>query len=288
VQLIFVVQCETEIGQNLRDLLAQAKYSVHLFTRPIDLVAEAERHSPSLIFIEVGSPPSRGLAICRAIRVTPGLTDTPLILFSSGSGHEDRILALESGADDYLTQPFTQRELIARVQAVLRRCTGRSCSTGGFSSQSDGFTPHQESVPGPVITLGDIQIDMSAMKISIRGSEVSTTALEFRLLSYLSQHRSRVFTRDQLLDAVWGDKQFVTPRSVDACIRRVRSKIEPNRMKPTYLKTVRGAGYLLEATARGKGAPSMAAAGVRNTSAMLSSTSALLADPMLGTPLKEA
>jgi DNA-binding response OmpR family regulator len=95
----------------------------------------------------------------------------------------------------------------------------------------------------------DLVIDSLAMKVSVRGTEVPTTSLEFRLIEYLARHRGQVFTRDLLLDAVWGDMQFVTPRSVDACIRRIREKIEPDRTTPTYLKTIRGVGYRLDAVA---------------------------------------
>ena len=95
----------------------------------------------------------------------------------------------------------------------------------------------------------DLVIDSLAMKLLVRGSEVPTTSLEFRLIEYLARHRGQVFTRDLLLDAVWGDMQFVTPRSVDACIRRIREKIEPDRASPTYLKTIRGVGYRLDAVA---------------------------------------
>ena len=133
------------------------------------------------------------------------------------------------GADDCVAKPFTGRELSARVQAVLRRL-GR---------------PFPSNASDPT----DIVIDRAAMKVSVRGSEVVTTTLEFRLVDYLARHRGQVFTRDVLLDAVWGEMQFVTPRSVDACIRRVRGKIEPDRTRPTYLKTIRGVGYRFDAVA---------------------------------------
>jgi DNA-binding response OmpR family regulator len=96
----------------------------------------------------------------------------------------------------------------------------------------------------------DFVIDTNAMTLSVRGAEVATTTLEFRLIDYLAQHQGKVFTRDRLLDAVWGDMQFVTPRSVDACIRRIREKIEPDRQCPTYLKTIRGVGYRLDAVTK--------------------------------------
>lgn len=102
-------------------------------------------------------------------------------------------------------------------------------------------------ISGPVTTIGDIEIDSSAMKLLVRGNEVTTTSLDFRLMAYLARNQARVFKHDELLDAVWGDTQFVTPRRVDACVRRVRRKIEPDFAQPTYLKTIRGVGYRLDA-----------------------------------------
>lgn len=245
MQLIFIVQGESEVGQIMRSYLGGANYAVRLFTRVIDAVAES-RLRPALICMEIGADTGVGLEPYGLIRRVPALANTPVILFSTEATDEDRILALESGADDYVTRPFTAREFIARVQAVLRRYSQSYSHSDVFPAGSYGLPSSSEGLPPEIISMGDIQIDTLAMKVSVRGLEVITTALEFRLMYYLAKHQYRVFTRDQLLDAVWGDKQFVTPRSVDACIRRIRRKIEPDRNKPTYLKTVRGAGYLLD------------------------------------------
>jgi DNA-binding response OmpR family regulator len=246
VQPIFVVQGKTEIGQVMRSFLAQANYPVRLFTCARDVIGEADRHCPALIFVEIGAGATNDTDLYGRIRTTPSLTGIPVILFSSATGDEDRILALECGADDYIGQPFTRRELIARVQAVLRRFTQPSLDAATLPG-SRRLPSYSEGFPPELITMGDIQIDTSSMKVSVRGTEVTTTTLEFRLIYYLAKQQHRVFTRDQLLDAVWGT-QFATPRSVDACIGRIRRKIEPDRNRPRYLKTVRGAGYLLNVT----------------------------------------
>jgi DNA-binding winged helix-turn-helix (wHTH) protein len=152
---------------------------------------------------------------------------TPLLLLLANGVEERRWLALGSGGSDCIVKPFTPRELVAKVRARL----------GRFSA------------PQPLSRLdaADLIIDSLGMKVSVRGIEVPTTSLEFRLIEYLARHRGQVFTRDLLLDAVWGEAKFVTPRSVDACIRRIREKIEPDGTRPTFLKTIRGVGYVLDA-----------------------------------------
>jgi len=225
-QLIFVVDGEVEVCQQVQLGLEQAGYAVRAFSTE-DVIAEAEQSLPSLILISLMLPGGSGLSLGRRIRKNPLIASTPIVFLVADAAEEHRILALESGGDDCVVKPFSTRELVARVQAVLRRVipsTSRS---------------RQETA--------DLVIDSWAMKVMVRGNEVPTTSLEFRLLDYLARHRGQVFTRDLLLDAVWGDMQFVTPRSVDACIRRIREKIEPDRSKPTFLKTIRGVGYRLDA-----------------------------------------
>ena len=171
-------------------------------------------------------PGKDGLELCRQIRQTPTLAMVPVIFLTAKSAEADRVLGLELGADDYIPKPFSPRELIARVKAVLRRF-------------------ERPLSPGPV-RAGDVEIDPSAMTLMVRGKPVTTTATEFRLLDHFARHIGRVFTRDQLLDSVWRDTSYVTPRSVDVYVRRIREKIEADPENPRYLKTVRGAGYRFE------------------------------------------
>ncbi len=227
-QLIFVVDGDDDVCQLARDCLQAAGYAVRTFSSS-DAILEIESSRPSLILIALILPDGSAIGLCRRIHENPSLARTPIVFLLTDSAEEHRILALESGGDDCIVKPFSPRELVARVLAVLRR----------FSPQSTANQP--EAV--------DIVIDSWAMKLCVRGNEVPTTSLEFRLLEYLARHRGQVFTRDLLLDAVWGDMEFVTPRSVDACIRRIREKIEPDRTKPTFLKTIRGVGYRLDAVA---------------------------------------
>jgi len=225
--LVFVVEAEGRVARLAQRCLEQANYTVRLLPT-IDIIAESLRALPSLLLIATTLPDGSGIELTGRIRRVSALAKTPIILLAS-SGGEDHFAGLEYGADDCITKPFTPRELQSRVQAVMRRVSD------------------EEAFPGA--EGGEIVIDKAAMKLSVRGNEVPTTTLEFRLIDYLARHRGQVFTRDVLLDAVWGEMQFVTPRSVDACVRRVRNKIEPMRGQPTYLKTLRGVGYRFDGVA---------------------------------------
>jgi two-component system phosphate regulon response regulator PhoB len=187
------------------------------------VIEAAVRDSPSLFLLDVMIPGSDGLELCRHIRLTKPLSGAQIIFLTAKAGEADRVKGLELGGDDYITKPFSPRELVARVRAVLRRS--------------------RESVQSEVLKLGGIEIDGSSMIMKVDGRIVSTTTREFRLLDYMARHAARVFTRDQLLDAVWSEGSFVTPRSVDVYMRRLREKIEPDPDNPIYLKTVRGIGY---------------------------------------------
>jgi DNA-binding response OmpR family regulator len=223
--LILAVDGESSVCRLARQCLEGAGYSVRTFSTVFG-VDDALNSRPSLLLISATLPDGSGMDLCRQIRGNPAHASTPVILLTDGASEEQSCAALEAGADNVLAKPFSPRELMARVQAALRRAVR----------------------PFPVGP-ADIVIDHSAMKLSVRGSDVVTTKLEFRLVDYLARHRGHTFTRDVLLDAVWGETQFVTPRSVDACIRRVREKIEPDLTSPTYLKTVRGIGYRFDAVA---------------------------------------
>jgi DNA-binding response OmpR family regulator len=185
------------------------------------------REMPALFLLDVMLPGTDGFDLCRHIRQTPALSAIPIIFLTAKTSEADRIKGLELGGDDYITKPFSPRELVARIRTVLR----------GLG---------QSPVATEVLRLGDLQIDVASMTVQVQGRNVFTTVREFRLLEYLAAHRGRVLTRDQLLDAVWKETPFVTPRSIDVYIRRLREKIEPDPRHPQYLKTLRGIGYRLE------------------------------------------
>jgi two-component system phosphate regulon response regulator PhoB len=225
-QTIFVLEDDTDIARLVQHHLEAAGFAARLFSTPTYLIPDAERKAPALFLLDIMVPGGDGLEVCRRLRNHPALSTVPIIFLTARAGENDRVLGLEMGADDYITKPFATRELVARVKAVLRRF-----------ERPDAVS---------VIRFDEVVIDANAMQLTVRGEVIPTTATEFRLLDYLARHPGRVFSRDHLLDAVWGDARFVTPRSVDVYVSRIREKIEADPENPRHLKTVRGAGYRFE------------------------------------------
>jgi two-component system phosphate regulon response regulator PhoB len=214
---------EADIAHLLRHHLEGAGFVVRLFSTANSVLAEAEKQKPLLFLLDVMVPGGDGFDLCRQIRGRQTIAMTPVIFLTAKTGEPDRVLGFELGADDYITKPFSPREVVARVKAVLRR--------------------FERPLAPEVVEFEDLVIDSGSMTLTVRGEVVPTTATEFRLLDYLARHPGRVFTRDQVLDAVWRETAFVTPRSVDVYVRRLREKIEKDPEQPQYLRTVRGAGY---------------------------------------------
>ena len=225
-QTIVVLEDDADISRLVQYHLESAGFAVRAYLAIGQILADAERQPPALFLLDIMVPGGDGLDLCRRLRQNPTLSVVPIIFLTARAAENDRVLGLEMGADDYITKPFGTRELVARVKAVLRRF-------------------ERPSTPS-VLRFEDIEIDASAMQLRVGGELVTTTATEFRLLDYLARHPGRVFSRDHLLDAVWGDARFVTPRSVDVYVRRIREKIEADAETPRYLKTMRGAGYRFE------------------------------------------
>ncbi|HTW59416.1 MAG TPA: response regulator transcription factor [Terriglobales bacterium] len=225
--VIFVVEDEEDIARLISHNLQAAGFEVQSFVNGASVLVESMREMPALFLLDVMLPGTDGFELCRHIRQTPALSATPIIFLTAKTSEADRVKGLELGGDDYITKPFSPRELVARVRSVLR-----------------GLGPARAT--SEVLRLGDLEIDVSSMTVQAQGRNVMTTVREFRLLEYLAAHRGRVLTRDQLLDAVWKETPFVTPRSIDVYIRRLREKIEPDPRHPRYLKTLRGIGYRFE------------------------------------------
>jgi DNA-binding response OmpR family regulator len=226
-QKIFVVEDDLDIARLVRHNLEGAGYRVRAYSGTANVLADAQRERPCLLLLDIMVPGGDGLELCRQIRQSGApLAATPIVFLTAKTAEADRIHGLETGADDYITKPFSPRELLARIKAVLRRC--------------------EVPLAAASITAGEIEIDAGAVILKVRGAIVPATATEFRLLHYLAHHSGRVFTRDQILDAVWKETTFVSPRSVDVYVRKLREKIELDPEQPRYLKTVRGTGYRFE------------------------------------------
>jgi len=167
-----------------------------------------------------------GFELCRQIRQSQVLGRTPVLFLTARSDEVDRVLGLEIGGDDYMTKPFSPRELIARVKAHLRR-------------------EDMDAEP-PTLNLGPFRLDRTGHRVFLRDREIELTSTEFNLLEFFLTHPGRAYSRDQLLESVWGHQRYVTPRTVDVHVRRLREQIEEQPDSPKYLTTVRGFGYRFE------------------------------------------
>jgi len=186
----------------------------------------AKAKKPDLIILDLMLPGVRGLDVCRFIRKNPDTETLPIIMLTARSDQTDKILGLEIGADDYITKPFNVRELIARVRAVLRRWDERS-----------------KTAKDEIFTFKGLHMNYGTYEVTVDGRRIEMGPTEIRLLRFLTQHPGRVYTRDQLLDYVWGDETFVEPRTVDVHVSRLRAAIETDKENPQYILTVRGIGY---------------------------------------------
>lgn len=227
---ILIIEDDRDIVELVRYNLANEGFQINAAFDGTSGLAALKKTPPDLLLLDLMLPKMSGLDICREVRKDESMNRLPILMLTARGDEADRVVGLEMGADDYVTKPFSPRELIARVKALIRRA--------------------EPPVDSPrVLEVGRLAIDPASYRVSHSGKPVPLSTLEFRLLYYLASRPNRVFTRDQLLDAVWGTDRFVTPRSVDVYVRRLREKIESDPENPLHLKTVRGAGYLFETRA---------------------------------------
>ena len=224
---VLLIEDDRDIVELVRYNLEREGFQVAAAMDGASGLAQIRKTPPDILLLDLMLPKLSGLDICKEIRRDTSLNRLPILMLTARGEEADRVVGLEMGADDYVTKPFSPRELGARVKALLRRTE-----------------PTNE--PRRVIEARGLSIDPSSYRVARDGKPVTLSTLEFRLLYYLATRPNRVFTRDQLLDAVWGTERFVTPRSVDVYIRRLREKVESDADHPAFLKTVRGAGYMFE------------------------------------------
>ena len=225
---ILVVDDEPKIARLVRDYLEQAGYRVILAYDGREALAAFRHEKPRLVVLDLMLPEVDGLDVARTIRKE---SDTPIIMLTARVEEADKLIGLELGADDYVTKPFSPRELVARVRAVLRR------------------TEDRERV-APALSVGDLEIDPERRSVAVAGQPVELTPTEFDLLTVLARHPGRVFSRLELLERVQGYAYEGYERTIDAHVKNIRQKIEENPRKPRYILTVYGLGYKFsEATA---------------------------------------
>ena len=217
---ILVVEDDPGIAFGLRVDLKTEGYDVELESDGESALQRAAKETFDLILLDVMLPGKDGFEVCRELR--RGGSKTPIILLTAKAQEAEKVMGLELGADDYVTKPFSPRELRARVKAALRR-------TGEDESQGYRF--------------GDLEVDFTRCELRRAGKPVELTALEFKLLAAFVRNRGRVLSREQLLDLVWGHDTFVTDRVVDNHVVTLRKKIEPKPSEPRYVLSVRGMGY---------------------------------------------
>jgi two-component system alkaline phosphatase synthesis response regulator PhoP len=220
-EVILVVDDEPKIVKQARDYLERSGYRVLEAGDGKTALAQVRHERPDLIVLDLNLPEMDGLDVCRALRRE---SDVPIIMLTARVDETDRLIGLELGADDYITKPFSPRELVARVRAVLRRVRGGV---------------HQ---PG-LVRAGDLEIDLQGHRVTRAGETLDLTRSEFNLLALLAQHPGQTFTRAQLLDRLHGVAYDGYDRSVDAHVKNLRHKLEPDPSEPRYVLTVYGVGY---------------------------------------------
>lgn len=226
---ILVVDDEASVGEVVSLYLKREGFQVRVVRDGRQALAEIERRQPALVILDLMLPHVDGLEIMRRLRLD-GKSDVPVIMLTARRQETDRIYGLELGADDYVTKPFSPAELVARVKAVLRRVKG---ATGGQKEQKP-------------VEFAQLTIDPATRLVTVRGETIDLTATEFNLLYFLANHPRQVFSRDQLLENVWGFSEYVDPSTVTVHIRRLREKVEENPSQPRHLLTVWGVGYKFE------------------------------------------
>jgi len=225
---VLIVEDDPALLRGLKDNFEAQNCDVQLARDGREGLSAALTNPPDLIVLDIMLPKLNGYEICQAIRAKR--LEMPIIMLTAKGQEEDIIRGLELGADDYVTKPFSIRELLARAKAFLRR---------------------REAGPSPVFQFGDCKLDFAAHKLLRKDKEVTLTAKEFRLLEFFAKRPGRALTRDQILDGVWGNDIMVNDRSVDRCVATLRAKIEPDPHRPRYVQTIRDIGYRFECVLNG-------------------------------------
>jgi len=221
-QRILVVDDEPALIELVTFNLQQAGFAVSVARDGATALAEVRRQKPDLVLLDLMLPDLQGTEVCRRLRKDPATEHIPVVMLTARGGEVDRVVGFELGADDYIVKPFSPRELVLRVHAVLRRATAPTTTTDA------------------PVRIGELVLDTSRHRVTVTGEDIPLTALEFKLLYDLVSRRGRVQTRDALLERVWGYVPGVETRTVDTHVKRLREKLG---VASDYIETVRGVGY---------------------------------------------
>ena len=224
---VLIVEDEVSFSDALAYLLKKESYEVQVAVNGKEAIDSFNSFSPDLILLDLMIPEVSGTEVCRVIRST---SQVPIIMLTAKDSEIDKVVGLELGADDYVTKPYSSRELIARIKAVLRRGIADNDAHGDLD----------------VVSVGPIKLDTARHQATINGSLVGLPLKEFELLEFLMRNAGRVLTRSQLIDRVWGGDYFGDTKTLDVHIKRLRSKIEADPANPVLIQTIRGLGYKLE------------------------------------------
>jgi phosphate regulon transcriptional regulator PhoB len=231
---ILVIDDEADIVELISYNLQREGFVVDTAYNGEEALKKIKDNKHDLIILDLMLPGIKGLELCKMIRSAPNTSHIPIVMLTAKGEEFDKVLGLEMGADDYITKPFSIRELIARTKAILRRTEQKVPVPAEVSAVS-------------VLKIKDMFIDKEKYKVTIGSRQIKLSATEFKLLLYLAERPNKIYNRDHLLNVVWGDDVYVEPRTVDVHIRRLRTKIEEDPNNPKYIKTMRGIGYFIEA-----------------------------------------
>jgi two-component system alkaline phosphatase synthesis response regulator PhoP len=230
---VLVAEDERDVAELLRYTLAREGFEVILAANGADALREARDSRPDVVLLDLMLPQVNGWELCRRLKQDPATRALPVIMLTARAEEGDKVLGFELGADDYVTKPFSTRELVARVRAVVRRSR-----------------PAETEERRHRIRVGDLVVDRQRFEVTVGGRPVALTPKEFELLATLAGEPGRVFGRDVLLDLVWGRDGFVEPRTVDVHLARLRAKFLAARLPEPGIETVRGVGYRYRETGR--------------------------------------
>ncbi len=223
---ILIVEDESSFSEALSFLLGKEGYEVNIAETGTEAIKKFNENGADLVLLDLMIPEVSGVEVCKAIRAT---SQVPIIMLTAKDSEIDKVVGLELGADDYVTKPYSSRELIARIKAVLRRGSSEDVAT-----------------ENGILTAAGIRLDVGKHQVTVNGTLISLPLKEFELLEFLMRNSGRVLTRTQLIDRIWGGDYYGDTKTLDVHIKRLRSKVEADPANPVLIQTIRGLGYKLE------------------------------------------